>query len=50
MRDRLLSARRKGVADLIARWEPDKHPEVLALLDRMVDSLMRDLPAPRRFH
>ena len=50
MRDRLLSARRKGVADLIARWEPDKHPEVLALLDRMVDSLMRDLPAPRHFH
>ena len=31
MRDRLLSARRRGVADLIARWEPDKHPEVLAL-------------------
>ena len=50
MRDQLLSARRKGVADLIARWEPDKHPEVLALLDRMVDSLMRDLPAPRHFH
>jgi hypothetical protein len=49
MRDRLLSARRKGVADLIARWEPDKHPEVLALLNRMVDSLMRDLPAPRHF-
>ena len=49
MRDRLLSARRKGVTDLIARWEPDKHPEVLALLNRMVDSLIRDLPAPRHF-
>jgi hypothetical protein len=50
MRDHLVSARRNGVADLIARWEPEKHPEVLALLDRMVDSLMRDPPAPRHFH
>jgi hypothetical protein len=50
IRDRLLSARRTGVADLLSRWEPDKHPEVLALLNRMVDSLMRDLPAPRHFH
>ncbi len=46
MRDRLLAARRKGLADLMARWEPDKHPDVLALLDRMVDTLVRDLPEP----
>ncbi len=50
MRDRMLLARRKGVEELIARWEPDKHPEVLALVNRMADSLMRDLPAPRHFH
>jgi EmrB/QacA subfamily drug resistance transporter len=50
MRDRMLLARRKGVEELIARWEPDKHPEVLALVNRMADSLMRDLPAPRDFH
>ena len=49
MRDRLLAARRKGLTDLMARWEPDKHPDVLALLDRMVDTLVRDLPAPRHF-
>jgi hypothetical protein len=30
----------------MARWEPEKHPDVLALLDRMVDTLVRDLPAP----
>jgi hypothetical protein len=30
----------------MARWEPDKHPDVLALLDRMVETLVRDLPAP----
>jgi DNA-binding transcriptional ArsR family regulator len=46
MRDRLLEARRKGLADLMARWEPDKHPDVLALLERMVGTLVRDLPAP----
>jgi EmrB/QacA subfamily drug resistance transporter len=49
MRDRLLAARRKGLADLMARWEPDKHPDVLALLNRMVDTLVRDLPAPGQF-
>jgi EmrB/QacA subfamily drug resistance transporter len=46
LRDRLLAARRKGLADLMARWEPDKHPDVLALLDRMVETLVRDPPAP----
>ncbi|HEY3641956.1 MAG TPA: MDR family MFS transporter [Xanthobacteraceae bacterium] len=48
MRDRLLAARRQGLADLMARWEPDKHPDVLALLDRLADTLVRDLPAPGR--
>jgi hypothetical protein len=47
MRDRMLLARRKGLEELMARWEPDKHPEVLAFVNRMADSLMRDLPAPR---
>jgi hypothetical protein len=46
MRDRLLAARRQGLADLMARWQPDKHPDVLALLDRLANTLVRDLPAP----
>jgi hypothetical protein len=46
MRDRIKTARSKGLADLLSRWEPERHPEVLALLNRMVDSLTRDLPAP----
>ena len=50
MRDRLLAARRKGLADVMARWEPDKHPDVLALLNRMVETLVRDLPAPGQWH
>jgi EmrB/QacA subfamily drug resistance transporter len=46
MRERALAARRKGLSDMMARWEPDKHPDVLALLDRMTAMLVRDLPAP----
>ena len=46
MRDRLLAARRQGLAELLARWQPDKHPDVLALLDRLANTLVRDLPAP----
>jgi DNA-binding MarR family transcriptional regulator len=49
MRDRVLAARRQGLADLMARWEPQRHPDVLALLDRMVATLVRDLPAPGQF-
>jgi EmrB/QacA subfamily drug resistance transporter len=46
MRQRLLAARRQSLADLLTRWEPHKHPEVLALLDRLVETLVRDLPEP----
>jgi DNA-binding MarR family transcriptional regulator len=49
MRERVLAARRKGLADVMARWEPERHPDVLALLDRMVDTLVRDLPTPGQF-
>ncbi len=48
MRARVLAARRQGLSDLLARWEPDKHPEVLALVDRLAATLARDLPAPGR--
>ena len=46
MRNRLTEARRKGLTDLLARWEPDKHPDVLALLIRLAETLARDLPVP----
>jgi DNA-binding MarR family transcriptional regulator len=48
MREKLLAARRQGLSDMLTRWEPDKHPDVLALLDRMVATLVRDLPMPRQ--
>jgi hypothetical protein len=47
MRDRVLAARRSGLADLLARWQPEQHPEVLALIDRLAKALTSDLPAPQ---
>jgi len=46
-RDQLLAARRKGLADLLSRWQPEQHPDVLALIDRLAQALTRDLPAPQ---
>jgi MFS family permease len=47
MRDRVLAARRSGLADLLARWQPEQHPEVLALIDLLAKALTSDLPAPQ---
>jgi EmrB/QacA subfamily drug resistance transporter len=47
MRDRVVAARRKGLADMLARWRPEKHPDVLALIERMAQALTSDLPAPK---
>lgn len=46
MRNRLMEARRSGLTDLLGRWEPYKHPDVLALLNRLAETLVRDLPVP----
>ena len=46
MRERVMSARRQGLDELLKRWEPEKHPDVVALLNRLVETLVRDLPAP----
>ena len=59
MRDRVVAARRKGLADMLARWQPEQHPDVLALIERMRrrspatcrSRRRRSLPRPRRgFH
>jgi EmrB/QacA subfamily drug resistance transporter len=47
MRDRVVAARRKGLADMLARWQPDEHPDVVALIDRMAQALTSDLPMPK---
>jgi len=47
MRERVLAARRRGLADLLARWQPEQHPDVLALIERLARALTSDLPAPQ---
>jgi EmrB/QacA subfamily drug resistance transporter len=47
MRDRIVAARRKNLADMLARWRPEQHPDVLALIERMAQALTSDLPAPK---
>jgi DNA-binding MarR family transcriptional regulator len=48
MRDRAVAARRKGLADMLTRWKPEQHPDVLALIERMAQALASDLPAPEK--
>jgi MFS family permease len=47
MRDRIVAARRNNLADMLARWRPEQHPDVLALIERMAQALTSDLPAPK---
>ncbi|HEY7245938.1 MAG TPA: MDR family MFS transporter [Xanthobacteraceae bacterium] len=47
MCERVLVARRHGLADLLARWHPEQHPDVLALIDRLARALISDMPAPQ---
>jgi hypothetical protein len=47
MRERMLAARRRNLADLLARWQPEQHPDVLALIDRLARALSADLPTPQ---
>jgi len=47
MRDRIVAARRQNLADMLARWRPEQHPDVLALIERMAQALTSDLPAPK---
>jgi EmrB/QacA subfamily drug resistance transporter len=47
MRERILDARRKSLADMLARWRPEQHPDVLALIERFSQAMMQDLPSPK---
>jgi len=47
MRDRIVAARRQNLADMLARWRPEQHPDVLALIERMAQALTSDLPTPK---
>jgi EmrB/QacA subfamily drug resistance transporter len=47
LRDRVVAARRTGLSDMLARWRPEQHPDVLALIEGMAQALTSDLPAPK---
>jgi EmrB/QacA subfamily drug resistance transporter len=47
MRERIVAARRQGLSDMLARWRPEQHPDVLALIEGMAQALTSDLPAPQ---
>src|SRR5262249_29854548 len=44
--DRLVAARRDRLNELLERWEPEKHAEVQALLQRLAAALVEQLPPP----
>ena len=43
--ERILTARRQGLAELLEGWAPEEHDEVLAMLDRFARELVAAPPA-----
>jgi EmrB/QacA subfamily drug resistance transporter len=41
---RVVEARREGLAELLDGWEPEKHDEVKAMLDRLARELVAEIP------
>jgi EmrB/QacA subfamily drug resistance transporter len=41
---RVLEARRRGLAELLEGWEPEKHDDVRAMLDRLARELSSEIP------
>jgi DNA-binding MarR family transcriptional regulator len=46
--ERLVAARRDGLRELLAGWEPDRHPDVRRLVDGLARALVSDMPSPPR--
>ncbi len=44
LRDRMIAARSARLAEVLQRWEPEKHPEVKAQFQRLAEILSRELP------
>jgi EmrB/QacA subfamily drug resistance transporter len=47
---RIVAARRAGLEQLLARWSPERHTEVKAMLDRLARSLIAELPSSPATH
>jgi EmrB/QacA subfamily drug resistance transporter len=44
--ERLVAARREGLRELLAGWEPDQQTELRGLLDRLARDLVSEIPTP----
>ena len=46
VRARMHDARCKGLEELLAGWEPERHAEIRRMVDELADSFARDMPRP----
>jgi DNA-binding MarR family transcriptional regulator len=44
--ERLLTARRDGLRELLNGWDPDEHPPLRELIDKLGRDLVSEIPAP----
>jgi DNA-binding MarR family transcriptional regulator len=44
--ERLVTARRDGLRDLLNGWDPDEHPPLRELIDKLGRDLVSEIPAP----
>jgi DNA-binding MarR family transcriptional regulator len=44
--ERLVTARRAGLREFLSGWDPDEHPQLRELLDKLGRDLVSEIPAP----
>ncbi len=44
--ERIVTARRDGLRELLSGWDPDEHPQLRELIDRLGRDLVSEIPAP----
>jgi DNA-binding MarR family transcriptional regulator len=44
--ERIVNARRDGLRDLLQGWDPDEHPPLRELIDKLGRDLVSEIPAP----
>jgi Mn-dependent DtxR family transcriptional regulator len=44
--ERLVTARCDGLRDLLNGWDPDEHPQLRELIDKLGRDLVSEIPAP----
>jgi DNA-binding MarR family transcriptional regulator len=44
--ERIVTARRDGLRELLSGWDPDEHPQLRELIDKLGRDLVSEIPAP----